>query len=150
MRLLAALLIGLFLTCGIAPAMQLRVETLTIETVKGSFSFAAEIAETPEQRSLGLMHRASLASDRAMLFDFGAPREVALWMKNTDIPLDMIFVRPDGTIARIAEHTVPQSLDVISSGEEVIAAIEVVAGTARRIGLARGDRVRHRLFGSRG
>ena len=148
MRPFLAFLLLLF--AGMAQAVELRLEPIKIETAKGVFDFQAEVAETAEQRAVGLMHRKTMAPDRAMLFDFGRPRPVFLWMKNTFISLDMIFVKPDGTVASIARNTVPQSLDVIPSGVEVNVAIEVIAGTADRIGLAEGDKVRHRIFGNAG
>jgi uncharacterized membrane protein (UPF0127 family) len=83
-----------------------------------------------------------------MLFDWGAPRESAMWMRNTIASLDMVFINQDGTIRRIAERTVPQSLATISSNGPVRATLELAAGTAERLGLRVGDRVEQRIFGT--
>ncbi len=92
------------------------------------------------------MNRAHLPDDRAMLFDFKRVRPVAMWMRNTLIPLDMLFVAPDGRIVRIARETTPMTDDQIPSGEPVLAVIEIAGGRAAEIGLKRGDYVRHRIF----
>jgi uncharacterized membrane protein (UPF0127 family) len=84
-----------------------------------------------------------------MLFDFGAEGPVAMWMRNTYVSLDMIFIRGDGRIARIAENTTPLSEETIPSGAAVKAVLEVVAGTAKRLGITAGDRVAHRIFRAR-
>lgn len=148
--LLAVLLLGLLsvsVPSGAADGPQaLRTERLEILTSTGPVEFTAEIADTPEATRKGLMFRRELAANRVMLFDFSEPRPVAMWMKNTFISLDMFFVREDGTIARIEERTTPHSLAIIESGEPVLAVIEAVAGTASRLDIRPGDRVRHRLF----
>ncbi|MFL5232396.1 MAG: DUF192 domain-containing protein, partial [Microvirga sp.] len=95
----------------------------------------------------GLMFRHRLPEDRAMLFDFIDPKPVSMWMKNTYIPLDMLFVAGDGRVVHIAANTKPQSLDVITAGRPVKAVIEVAGGTAARLGIKPGDLVRHPLFG---
>ena len=87
------------------------------------------------------MFRQSLAPDRGMIFPLDPPRAAGFWMKNTLIPLDMIFVRPDGTIANIAENTVPLSLDPVTSVGEVAAVLEIAGGRAAELGIAAGDRV---------
>jgi uncharacterized membrane protein (UPF0127 family) len=97
-------------------------------------------------RARGLMFRRSLAPDRGMLFDFARVEPVSMWMKNTYVSLDMIFIRPNGTVARVAENTEPLSTRTVSSGEPVLAVLEVVAGTAKRLGIKPGDRVEHPLF----
>ncbi len=144
-------LMGLFL-CFFA-AMAARAETpafrrepLTIVTASGETAFTAEIADSDALRQHGLMFRYTLPPDRAMLFDFGEARPVGMWMKNTYIALDMIFIRADGRVAAVAENTVPHSLEVIGSDEPVLAVLEVASGTARRIGLKPGDKVYHRIF----
>ncbi len=124
-----------------------RTETVVVQTASGATQFQAEIADTAALRERGLMFRRSLDADRAMLFNFGEPRPVAMWMKDTYIPLDMLFIRKDGTVAGFATDTVPQSLDVISVEEAVLGVLEVPAGTAKRIGLKPGDKVRHPMFG---
>jgi uncharacterized membrane protein (UPF0127 family) len=87
------------------------------------------------------MHRQSLAPNAGMIFPYAAPQPVAFWMKNTVIPLDMIFIREDGTIARIAANTTPYSLDPVSSVEPVVAVLEIAGGRAAELGIAVGDRV---------
>ena len=121
-------------------------ERLEILSGGGRHAFAVELAETPEERSQGLMFRRSLDPDAGMLFLYPTPRRISMWMKNTFISLDMLFIRRDGTIAGIAERTVPQSLDPILADTPVIAVLEVAGGTSERLGLAPGDRVFHRAF----
>jgi uncharacterized membrane protein (UPF0127 family) len=123
-----------------------KIEPLTIATETDAFMFTVEIAETEEQRSRGLMFRQRLPEDRGMLFDFGKPRPVSMWMKNTYISLDMLFIREDGTIAYIAENTVPKSLDTIGVAEPVLAVLELAGGVSRKHGIRAGDKVYHRLF----
>jgi uncharacterized membrane protein (UPF0127 family) len=123
-------------------------EALTIVTSAGPREFRVEVADDPNERALGLMYRSELAPDAGMIFDFEEPRDVSMWMKNTYIPLDMLFIRADGTIARIAENAEPHSLDAIPSGEPVLAVLEVAGGTAERLGIKAGDRVEYPLFGS--
>ncbi len=112
-----------------------------LETVGGAHRIRAELAATPEQRAQGLQGRTGLADDAGMLFDFGTPQPVAMWMKNTPIALDMLFIASDGRVAAIAERTVPYSLDTIAAPAPVRAVLEVKAGTAQRIGLKAGDPV---------
>jgi uncharacterized protein len=128
-------------------AAELKVETLVIETASGAHSFQTEIADTDPTRAKGLMFRRHLAGDHAMLFVWDAPIAAAMWMKNTYIPLDMLFVAGDGRVVHIAANTKPQSLDVITAGRPVKAVIEVAGGTAARLGVKPGDLVRHPLFG---
>jgi uncharacterized protein len=123
-----------------------RIEALSIVSETSATLFAAEIADTDELRSRGLMFRHLLPSDRAMLFDFGTPRPAAMWMKNTYISLDMLFVRTDGTIAALAENTEPLSTQVISVDEPVKGVVELAAGTVKRLGIKRNDKVYHQLF----
>lgn len=120
---------------------------LTIETVDGrSLPFSVEIAQTPEELTRGLMNRASLPADAGMLFNFAVDRQVAMWMKNTLIPLDMVFIQADGTITGIAERTVPMSLEIIPSPGPVRAVLELNGGTADRLRFKTGDRVNYSLF----
>ena len=123
-----------------------KLEPITVASEESVTMFTAEIADTEELRERGLMFRHLLPEDKAMLFDFGKPRPVAMWMKNTNISLDMLFIRADGTIAAIAENTVPQSLDTISVQEPVRGVLEVAAGTVKRLGVRTNDRVYHRIF----
>lgn len=124
-----------------------ETDTLRIETRDGgTHRFTVELATTADERGQGLMYRRELAADHGMLFVYPRPRDVAMWMKNTYLPLDMLFIDAAGRVVRIAEETVPLSREVISSGERVLAVLEVPAGTAERLGLAPGDRVRHPVF----
>jgi uncharacterized membrane protein (UPF0127 family) len=129
-------------------AILTKIEPLTVATDSGAVMFTVEVADTDATRERGLMFRQRLPQDHGMLFDFGTPRQVAMWMKNTLIPLDMVFIRKDGTIAYIAENTVPQSLDAIGVREPIQGVLELAGGTARRIGLRAGDIVYHRIFTS--
>jgi len=108
---------------GAPPAPRFAESTLTIESTAGRFEFRIELATSPAQRAHGLMYRRHLAADRGMLFDFGAPRPVSMWMRNTYIPLDMLFIRKDGAIARIVTETEPLSEEVIASGVPVKAVL---------------------------
>jgi uncharacterized membrane protein (UPF0127 family) len=128
----------------------LPVEAVAIETDHGRTVIEAEIAATPEARATGLMFRATMAQDHGMLFDFGKPRAIAMWMKNTRISLDMIFADTAGRVIGIAENTVPMSTTTIAVDKPVMAVLEVNAGTARRLGLKPGDRLVHRLFNGGG
>lgn len=127
-----------------APAAGL--ETLAIVSGGQRHAFQVEVMRTPDQRARGLMHRNYLPPDRGMLFDFGRTEPVAMWMQNTYIPLDMLFIRPDGTVARIAENTEPLSTRTIPSGEPVLSVLEVNGGTAAKLGIKAGDKIEHPLF----
>jgi uncharacterized membrane protein (UPF0127 family) len=115
---------------------------LTIESSGKTHRFIVEVAETGEQQAQGLMHRQSLAPDRGMVFPRDPPGDASFWMKNTLIPLDIIFIRTDGTIARIAENTVPMSLDPVPSLEPVGAVLEIAGGRSAQLGIKAGDKVR--------
>ena len=108
-----------------------------------------EMAETPKEKELGLMFRTELADNQGMLFPYGAPQEVTMWMHNTYIPLDMVFIRADGTVHRIEQRAEPLSDRIISSEGQVSAVLEMAGGAAERLGLKPGDRIRHPLFGAR-
>ena len=123
------------------------LEPLTIETGAGVHAIQVEVARTAEERRVGLMHRAELAPDRGMLFDFGAARQVTMWMKNTLISLDMFFADEEGRIVTIAARTTPLSEKRIRSGEPVRYVLEMIGGSAERFGIAVGDRLRHALVG---
>lgn len=124
----------------------LEAETLSIVTSRGRFEIKAEIADDPGEQAKGLMFREELAANEGMLFNFGGKRMVSMWMKNTPLSLDMVFIRDDGTVARVAERTVPYSLDVISSGEPVSFVLEIRGGVSKMLGIQPGDRIEHRLF----
>jgi uncharacterized membrane protein (UPF0127 family) len=123
------------------------LETLSIAQQGGQRqTFRVEVARNDADRAQGLMFRRSMPADQGMLFDFGRVEPVAMWMQNTYLPLDMLFVRPDGTIARIAANTEPLSTRTIPSGEPVLAVLELNAGTTGRLGIKAGDRIEHPLF----
>jgi uncharacterized protein len=149
----AVLLLALFslvspiLSPGRAPAAQ--EGTLEIATKSGVRVFAVELAVTDEERAKGLMFRKELPEGRGMLFDFKREQPVSMWMQNTYVSLDMIFIRDDGRIARIAENTEVLSERIIPSGAPVRAVLEVVAGTAKKLGIATGDRVASPLLNAR-
>jgi uncharacterized protein len=128
---------------------KLKLESLEILTKTGIRVFQVEFAQTEEQRRIGLMHRKELPDGEGMLFDFVRPQPVAMWMRNTYVSLDMIFIRADGTIANIARSTEPLSERSIYSEGYVKGVLEVVAGTADKYGIAPGDKVSHRIFGGR-
>jgi uncharacterized protein len=142
----AALLIALLFVVLRAPSYAAD-DTLEIVSKTGVHVFAVELAVTEEQRSRGLMFRRSLPEGQGMLFKFEPDQVITMWMHNTYIPLDMIFIRSDGRILRIAENTKPESDNIISSGAPARGVLEVIAGTARKLGLAPGDKVAHPWFG---
>lgn len=128
------------------PAFAMSVETMEIATKTGVVVLEVEVAQTDAERTTGLMYRKSLADHHGMLFDFKVDQPVYMWMKNTYIPLDMLFIRSDGTIARIASMTTPLSTETIPSGEPVRAVVEIAGGSAQKLGIAPGDRVAHHIF----
>jgi uncharacterized membrane protein (UPF0127 family) len=122
-------------------------EQLSISTQGGQRqSFRVEVARNDADRAQGLMFRRAMPADQGMLFDFGRVEPVSMWMQNTYLPLDMLFIRSDGTIARIAANTEPLSTRTIPSGEPVLAVLELNAGTAAKLGIKAGDRVEHPVF----
>ena len=122
------------------------IQPLEIVTRNGVHVFSVEMATTDKERETGLMYRKELPDGKGMLFDFSPEQQISMWMKNTYIPLDMIFIRADGRILRIAENTEPHSTKIISSGGPAKGVLEVIAGTAQKYGIAPGDRVAHPLF----
>ena len=118
-------------------------EEVWIVTGQGRYRFTAEIADEPVEQSTGLMFRQKMPADHGMLFDFGETRQVTMWMRNTPLPLDMVFIAPDGTVTRIAERTTPFSDAIIPSEGAVSHVLELNAGISRLIGLKPGDRVEH-------
>jgi uncharacterized protein len=119
---------------------------VTIQTSQGARKFNVEVARTPAEQERGLMFRTDLPADGGMIFipypaEGGPPREASFWMKNTPTPLDIIFIRPDGTIATIAENTVPYSEGTSRSGEPVSAVLEILGGKSAELGIAPGDKV---------
>lgn len=126
-----------------APLAKLAV---TITSKNGQHLFNVEVARTPEQQQRGLMFRTDIPENGGMIFipypaNGGPPQEASFWMHNTPSSLDIIFIRPDGTIARIAENTVPYSDDLVPSGEPVNGVLEIRGGRAAELGIAEGDKV---------
>ena len=115
---------------------------LTIVSGAKTHKFTVEVARSLEQQQTGMMNRNSLAPDRGMIFPYDPPQPVAFWMKNTLIPLDLIFVRADGRIASIAANATPMSLAMISASEPVTAVLEIAGGRAAALNIRPGDRVR--------
>ncbi len=127
-----------------------KFEILDILTASGPVSFRVEVAQSSEARAVGLMYRKNMAVNEGMLFDFEREQLIMMWMKNTFLPLDMMFIDKTGRILKIVSNTKPLSLDVIESGARVLAVLEVNGGLAARLGIRRGDLVRHRLFTKNG
>lgn len=115
---------------------------LTITSDGREHRFTVEIAGTAEEQSMGLMYRTKLAPDRGMIFPFNPPRNASFWMRNTLIPLDMIFVRADGSIANIAANTVPYSEEPMISDGIVAAVLEIPGGRSAELGIKPGDTVK--------
>ncbi|MFY9657554.1 MAG: DUF192 domain-containing protein [Methylocystis sp.] len=146
---MAALNLGPLLPRVVAEEQSAPVQTerLEIVTATGPHAFDVEVARNDKDRARGLMFRRSLQQDHGMLFLFEAERPIAMWMKNTYIPLDMVFVSRKGRVTSIARGAIPLSEAVIPSGGSVYAVIELAAGAADAIGLSVGDQVRHPEFG---
>lgn len=125
----------------IRAGQEARTVALTIRSGGKLHRFDVEVVRTPEEQSKGLMFRKELPPDGGMLFPFDPPQVASFWMKNTVIPLDMIFIRPDGTIAHIAANTEPYSLQPVSSGQMNSAVLEIAGGRAAELGIAENDRV---------
>ena len=131
------------------PQPRLPTEQLVIVTRDGRrLPFTVEMAVAPEHQMIGLMFRPEVKPDEGMLFDWGAPRESSMWMRNTITSLDMVFIAADGRVHRVAERTVPLSLATVSSNGPVRATLELRAGITEQLGISAGDRVLHRIFGT--
>lgn len=141
MRNMVVALIAATSLAACASASEARRVPLSITTGTTRHTFKIEVARTPEQQERGLMFRTALAPDGGMIFPMEPPRSASFWMKNTVIPLDLIFIRSDGSIARIAENTVPYSLAPIDSGEPVAAVLEIAGGRAAQLGIGPDDKV---------
>ncbi|WP_235031429.1 DUF192 domain-containing protein [Geminicoccus flavidas] len=138
----AGLLLAFGLAIWLAPAALAQDLTeLTIHTRQGPLPYFVELARTPSERSRGLMFREELPKDHGMLFDFGQEQSVSFWMKNTPLPLDLIFIKADGEIVRITEQAEPHSLKLLPSGQPVRYVLEILGGTARERGIRPGDRL---------
>ena len=153
-----AVLLALLLLPGLAQAQdttkaqpELPKEPLTITTKDGvRHDFQVEMATTPAQQEVGLMFRPTVPEDGGMLFVWGTPQQSNMWMRNTVASLDMVFINADGTIRRVTEDAVPQSLAIIESRGPVLATLELAAGTAKRLGIHAGDKVQAKALGNAG
>lgn len=147
-RALFVVLAAFFLTSSMAASQEYDDEQLKIIDGEREIALRIEIADTPARRATGLMHRQSMPQDAGMLFCFDKTKPVFMWMKNTILPLDMLFVRSDGTIASIVENTVPYSEKVISSGEPVLLVLELNAGASSKFDIKNGNRLVHSSISS--
>lgn len=143
---LVALQVGLAVPSAALETFE--TDELTIETASGErHTFVVEMALTPGQRRQGLMYRRSMAADHGMLFVYEADHLITMWMKNTYIPLDMVFVDSRGIVVSVAERAVPRSLKTIAAAGKARGVVELNSGTAARLGIKAGDRVLHPAFG---
>ena len=146
MRELAMALTLVWAGLAFAFAQTATADELTIETATGSHVFLVETATTAQERAVGLMNRTYMARDAGMLFDFGETRAVAMWMRSTFIPLDMLYIRADGTVAGIHENAIPHDETALPSPEPVRFVLELNGGVAAQISARPGDRVDHPLI----
>jgi uncharacterized protein len=137
----ALVVFGILFATTQALAQGADLQKVEIASKGGTHSFMVELADNDAERARGLMYRKELPEGRGMLFDFGQEQDVSFWMKNTYIPLDMIFIRADGTIRRIAANTEPLSERTVPAGGPVRYVLEVIGGTARNLGIEAGDKV---------
>jgi len=147
---LLALVLFLAMPAAATEPPHFATSEVTVVTEKGRFRFTVEMAVNDHQRAEGLMNRRQLAANAGMLFDFRRPQPVAMWMKNTYLPLDMVFIDNQGRVINIGRDTVPHSLRAIMSAAPARAVLEVGAGTAERLGLKPGDQIIHAVFGNGG
>jgi len=148
--LAAALLVAGGIALMFANAAADGLNSARVVTDDGAHSFQIEIADDMGERSRGLMFRRSLGQNQGMLFDFREERPVSMWMKNTYLPLDMLFIGADGTIREIAENTTPLSERTVSSGVPVRYVLEINAGRAAALGIEEGDRVEGQWLAEKG
>ena len=134
------------LSCCLQALRRPTKDSLEIVTKNGVHVFSVEVAASDADRQKGLMFRKELPEGQGMLFDFKQDQDVSMWMRNTLIPLDMLFINADGSIRRIAENTEPMSERTIPSGGPVRGVLEVIGGTAKKLGIAAGDKVAHPVF----
>lgn len=127
-------------------AASARVEELFIESAGARHRFTVEMATTPRQQERGLMNRTEMAADHGMLFLMPYERPMGMWMKNTPLPLDMLFIDARGAIRHIQHRALPGSLDIVEHSEPVLAVLELLGGTAAKLGITEGDRVIHPAF----
>lgn len=130
----------------VASAAEARLEKVEVVTSRGRARFQVEIAATQAEQARGLMFRKSLAPDRGMLFTYKRPQPAAYWMKNTLIPLDIIYIQPDGRILSIVRNARPHDETPLPSGGLVLGVLEIAGGRAAQLGILPGDRVLHRIF----
>ncbi len=134
---------------GKEAAMQSRLERLEISGPSSKHAFQVEVMRTAEEKARGLMFRQYLPEDRGMLFDFEREEPVSMWMRNTYIPLDMLFIKADGVVHHIHARAQPLDETPISSNGNVRFVLEINGGIAAKLGLKPGDRVSHQLIGRR-
>jgi len=149
-RVLAAAGLALLFSVGAGAATAEDVCALDRLDLRGGFGearFTVEVADDDHERPIGLMNRESIAAAQGMLFVYPAPGMPAFWMKNTLIPLDMIFITPQGVVQYVHEMAQPGDLTPIRGGNGVLAVLEIKGGLARAIGIAPGDVIRHPAFG---
>ena len=147
-RNLAVALLAAFTLATAALAGPVSETRLEIVTASGPHPFDIEVMRSEPDLEKGLMFRRHMDADKGMLFDFGEPQQVTMWMKNTYLPLDMVFIAKTGTVLSVKENAEPMSEHIIGSGGLVTGVLELNAGTAKRIGVKVGDHVRHPMFGS--
>jgi len=148
---MAAVIAGMTIVQAQTPPREgFATDSLAIRTSKETHRFSIELARTPEQQQFGLMFRNKLAPDAGMLFVYDQAHRISMWMKNTLIPLDMIFIGVDGRVINVAERCVPLSVAPIYSADAALAVLEVNGGTAARLGIGPGDTVLYRAFGTSG
>ena len=146
----ACLFVFALLVAGAPAAHALEgTEPLEITTARGPLKMQVEVMRTETERARGLMFRRYMPEDRGMLFEFGRDELIQMWMKNTYLPLDMIFIARNGAVTAIARDAEPLSERIISSGGPAFSVLEVNAGFAAKNGIAVGDMIRHPLFGKR-
>lgn len=147
--LLRACAISAIACLAAAACAELNRQDLCIRSLQGDVHrFYVELSSTPDERAAGLMERTELGADEGMLFDFGEAQEISMWMKNTPLALDMLFIGTSGRILRIERDTTPYSLRSIPSGKPALGVLEVLAGTTRRLDIRMGDHVLHPVFGN--
>ncbi|GGD90647.1 hypothetical protein GCM10011390_06760 [Aureimonas endophytica] len=131
------------LAAALAQPAFAQTSAANLVTASGAHKLEVELATTPKEREIGLMNRRSMPADHGMLFEFGQSAPVTMWMKNTLIPLDMLFLNERGEVTRIKERAQPESLDLIPSGGPVRYVLELNGGAAARYGVKLGDHLRH-------
>ena len=143
----ATLALGAAMLAGSASALTCEEDSVLVTGGFGQARFAAQIADEPAERSKGLMFVEEMGTLEGMLFLYDAPQHATFWMRNTLIPLDMLFADETGTITHIHENAVPMDETVIDGGRDVLAVLEINGGMAARLGIAEGDRLHHPLLG---